>query len=261
VSLDVDLFLSFWRVTPVRTATVLPRQHRAEPEAIGMPQPRYPETTMNHPSPAEPRETSIVRKVLITTGIASGSLIAGAIGMWLLVTVVRFLVHFVQNYWPWLVGVLVLVTVIFGAITVLNELAKQEAHQREERLKTIARFERVDVMTGTEFEQLIAELLCRDGYRDVAIIGRSGDRGVDITAHTPDGRKVAVQCKRQARNVPPDRIRNLIGAVHSTYSGHLGVLVTNAGYTAQAQSEGRGRLVMIGREDLGSWMAGTSLEL
>ncbi|MES9541888.1 restriction endonuclease [Actinomadura sp. NPDC000600] len=181
--------------------------------------------------------------------------------MWLLVTVVRVLIHFVQDCWPWLVGVLVLVTVIVGAITVLNELAKHEAHQREERLKSIARFERVDVMTGTDFEELIAELLRRDGYRDVAVIGRSGDRGVDITARTPDGRKIAVQCKRQARNVPPDRIRNLIGAVHSTYAGHRGVLVTNSGYTAQAQSEGRGRIVMIGREELGLWMAGTSLKL
>ncbi|QKW36240.1 restriction endonuclease [Actinomadura sp. NAK00032] len=199
--------------------------------------------------------------MLVTTGIAFGSLLAGAAGMWLLVTAVRVLIHFVQDSWPWLVGVLVLLIVLVGAIAVLKEVAEHEADQREERLKSIARFERVDVMTGTEFEELIAELLRRDGYRDVAVIGRSGDRGVDITARTPDGHKIAVQCKRQARNVPADRIRNLIGAVHSTYTGHRGVLVTNSGYTVQARSEGRGRLVMIDREELGFWMAGTSLEI
>lgn len=220
-----------------------------------------PETTMDHPSPAEPRETSIVRTVLVTTGLASGSLVAGAVGMWLLVTVLRVLIHFVQHNWPWLVGVLVLVTVIAGGLAVLNDLAEYEAEQREERLRTIATFDRVDVMTGAEFEELIAELLRRDGYQAVTVIGRSGDRGVDITARTPDGRKIAVQCKRQAKNVPPDRVRNLIGAVHSTYEGHEGILVTNSGYSAQALSEGRGRIVMVGREELGSWMAGTPLEL
>jgi Tfp pilus assembly protein PilP len=111
---------------------------------------------MDHPSPAEPRETSIVRTVLVTTGLASGSLVAGAVGMWLLVTVLRVLIHFVQHNWPWLVGVLVLVTVIAGGLAVLNDLAEYEAEQREERLRTIATFDRVDVMTGAEFEELIA---------------------------------------------------------------------------------------------------------
>jgi hypothetical protein len=49
--------------------------------------------------------------------------------------------------------------------------------------------------------------------------------------------------------------------VHSTYEGHHGVLVTNAGYSAQAQSEGRGRIVMIDRDGLDSWMAGRPLDL
>jgi restriction system protein len=216
---------------------------------------------MDLPSPTGPRETSLVRSALVTTGIACGSLAAGAALMWLIFTLGRLLVHFVQGYWPWLVGVLALVIVIAGAVRVLDELAEYEARQREERLEAVARFERVDVMTGTEFEELIAELLRRDGFQAVQVIGRSGDRGVDITARTPDGRKIAVQCKRQAKNVPGDRIRNLIGAVHSTYLGHQGVLVTNAGYTAQAQSEGHGRIVMVGRQELGSWMAGTPLKV
>lgn len=216
---------------------------------------------MDLPSPVGPRDTSPTRTVLVGVAIAAPSLAAGAVAAWLLVALVRLLIHFLQDHWPWLVGVLVLSVMAVALIAMAGAYARYEAEQRELRLATLARFERVDVMSGTEFEEFVAELLRRDGYSGVEVIGKSGDRGVDITAMTPDGHKIAIQCKRQGRNVPADRIRNLIGAVHSTYSGHVGVLVTNSGFTAQAQAEGDGLILMVGRDELGDWMTGEALVL
>lgn len=216
---------------------------------------------MDLPSPSGPRETSPARTVLLGLLTAIGSLVAGAAAMWALFTLIRFLIHFVQSNWPWLVALVVFATVLLVTGKAASAYARYEAEQREEQLRALARFERVDVMSGGEFEDFVAELLRRDGYLAVEVIGRNGDRGVDITARTCDGRKLAIQCKRNARTIPADRVRNLIGAVHSSYTGYQGVLVTNNEYSAQAQDEGHGRIVMIGRDELGDWMAGLKLAL
>ena len=64
----------------------------------------------------------------------------------------------------------------------------------------------VDAMTGREFEEYIAGLLRRDGCSAVVVRGRNGDRVIDITGLTADGRTLAVQCKRFA---PTSRRRAL----------------------------------------------------
>jgi restriction system protein len=94
----------------------------------------------------------------------------------------------------------------------------------------------IDAMSGQDFEHFIADLLRDEGCRHVEVVGRSGDQGADITARTKDGRKIAVQCKRQAGSVGADRIRNLIGAVHCAYTGHQAVLVASARFTRPALS-------------------------
>ncbi|MEV7883797.1 DUF2034 domain-containing protein [Streptomyces sp. NPDC002817] len=55
----------------------------------------------------------------------------------------------------------------------------------------------MDAMTGRRFEYHIAELLRRDGCTNIAVQGGRGDRGVDISALTADGRRLAgeVECR------------------------------------------------------------------
>jgi HJR/Mrr/RecB family endonuclease len=52
----------------------------------------------------------------------------------------------------------------------------------------------VHSMSGEEFEDLIAEVYRRDGYR-VEKTPRTGDHGVDLMA-MKDGKRLAIQCKR-----------------------------------------------------------------
>ncbi|GLY89446.1 hypothetical protein Airi02_073750 [Actinoallomurus iriomotensis] len=54
-------------------------------------------------------------------------------------------------------------------------------------------------------------------------------------------------------------MRNLIGAVHSAYDGHIGILVTSNTFTAPAVDEGAERLILIDRDRLARWMDGDQL--
>ncbi|MFC5744533.1 restriction endonuclease [Actinomadura rugatobispora] len=189
--------------------------------------------------------------------VAGGALVAGALAM----TVVFVVAPLVAEYWPWIVGVLTVALLLAAGGAVLLVMERRERRRRAERLRELAHLERVDVMTGAQFEELTAELLRRDGFRAVQVVGRAGDRGVDVTALTGDGVKVAVQCKRQQKTVGADRVRNLIGAVHSTYRGHVGVLVTNSTFTRHALDEADGTLVLVDRDALARWMDGEPLAL
>lgn len=201
---------------------------------------------MEESSPAAPlteRPTSPVLRAAVITGTV---LAAG--GATVLV------VYLISAYWPWIIGVLTVGFVLFAAARVFGALAEREAQERAARLREIANLETVDAMNGTDFEYLTADLLRRDGYRSVEVVGRAGDRGVDVVAVAADGRRIAVQCKRQKKTVGSDRVRNLIGALHSTYAGHVGVLITSSTFTGSAIAEAEGHLILLDRERLAHWM-------
>jgi restriction system protein len=113
--------------------------------------------------PSPPFLTSRTRSALIVLGIAGGSLIAGAAFTLLLAELIRF----VSAYWPWIVGAVALLVVLAGFGAVAVGIEAREARLREQRLRKIAHLDRVDAMTGAEFEALVADLLRRDDYRQV----------------------------------------------------------------------------------------------
>jgi 16S rRNA G966 N2-methylase RsmD len=88
-----------------------------------------------------------------------------------------------------------------------------------------------------EFETFTATLLTRQGYTSVAVIGHSGDRGVDVVATDPDGAKVVVQCKRYLReNVSATPIQRL----HSfaiTRGANRRIVITTSDFTPDAIDE------------------------
>ena len=86
------------------------------------------------------------------------------------------------------------------------------------------------------FENFCAVLLEKQGYTDVAIRGRSGDRGVDISAVDPQGKSVVIQCKRYLGNVSAEPIQRL----HSfsvTRNAHRRIVITTSGFTPDARDE------------------------
>jgi hypothetical protein len=95
----------------------------------------------------------------------------------------------------------------------------------------------IDTMTGREFEHACARLLATQGYANMEVIGSTpGEQGADITAVSPAGYEVAVQCKRQKANIEQEIVRELIGAVNSgRHRGRAPALMTNAVLTRGAR--------------------------
>ncbi|MFC5824998.1 restriction endonuclease [Nonomuraea insulae] len=120
---------------------------------------------------------------------------------------------------------------------------------------------KVDLMTGTQFEHLVAERMIAEGFRRVHERGGSGDGGVDITAVAPGGTPYAIQCKRYGGTVGAPQVRNFLGALANAFTGHTGVLITSGRLTRQARTEAlnaRQSLHVLERDLLADWLIGRS---
>jgi len=122
----------------------------------------------------------------------------------------------------------------------------------------------LDAMNGPEFEEHVAELLRRDGCTAVVVRGGRGDRGVDITGRTADGRHLVVQCKRFAPYVSvtsPD-IQKFLGAAKVLHNADVALFVATCPFTRDALNVGaEGGITAVPRALLEAWASGTTLDV
>ncbi|MGW8064052.1 restriction endonuclease [Streptomyces ziwulingensis] len=87
-----------------------------------------------------------------------------------------------------------------------------------------------------EFEQAIAALCVRDGCAEVEVVGGAGDLGADVTAVTPDGRRVVIQCKRYGddNKVGSQDLQRFGGTCFTVHGADVAVLVTTSDFTEPA---------------------------
>ncbi|MFI6411840.1 restriction endonuclease [Streptomyces sp. NPDC050585] len=116
--------------------------------------------------------------------------------------------------------------------------------------------DRVDVLHHSTFEQLVADLLDRDGYRIVRSGGGSGDQGVDVLAVDELGNHLAVQCKHFTGGngrVGQPVVQHLVGGSHPPRT--LPIVVTNGLFVggAKAWAEDGDRARLIDRQALKRW--------
>ncbi|MER6977664.1 restriction endonuclease [Streptomyces carpinensis] len=120
----------------------------------------------------------------------------------------------------------------------------------------------MDAMTGREFEHHIATLLRRDGCTSVVVLGRHGDRGVDITALTADGRRLVAQCKRFAPHlhITSPEVQKFVGSAKVLYAADVALFVATCRFTPDALSiaEEAG-ITAVHRGPLEKWAAGELL--
>ncbi|GII75732.1 hypothetical protein Sru01_07140 [Sphaerisporangium rufum] len=170
------------------------------------------------------------------------------------VLVVRWLVEVIAAHRLLAIGVAIVLVAGVTAVLVLRRRIVES--RRREWIRENARLERVDRMSGGQFETLVEALLLREGFRRVHRVGGSGDGGVDVVGTSHDGDRFVVQCKRWSNSVGAPEVRDLLGALHA-YPGHRGVLVTTARFTGPAVQCAAGTgLVMIDRALLAAWIAG-----
>ncbi|WP_344971819.1 restriction endonuclease [Streptosporangium fragile] len=154
--------------------------------------------------------------------------------------------------WTVLLGVVAVVAALsVGAVLLVRRMG---AAYREEALRRAG----VGRLDPRRFEELTAELLRRDGFGRVRVLGGAGDRGVDVVGVAPDGRAYAVQCKYYTRPVGPGAVRDFVGALQARpYRGHRGVFVTSNRLSAQAASTAHEHgVIVIDRGRLADWLLG-----
>ena len=89
----------------------------------------------------------------------------------------------------------------------------------------------IDLMNGTEFEELIAKLFKKMGY-DVEVTKASGDQGIDVLA-TKNGFKYGIQAKCYSSQVGNSAIQEAV-AGKAFYSLSKVIVVTNNFFTKSA---------------------------
>ncbi|GLW11371.1 hypothetical protein Misp01_64990 [Microtetraspora sp. NBRC 13810] len=159
-------------------------------------------------------------------------------------------VDFLASAWPAVVVAAVLVLGVGAAVVV--GVRRVGARYRVEALRRAG----VDALDPALFEELAAELLRRDGFRQVRVVGGAGDGGVDVLGVAPDGRPYAIQCKYYSRPLGPGGVRDFVGALQARrYREHQGVLVISNRLTAAAMRAAREHdLVVIDRDRLADWL-------
>ncbi|WP_432753035.1 restriction endonuclease [Streptomyces sp. JL2001] len=120
----------------------------------------------------------------------------------------------------------------------------------------------IDGMNWREFEHHVAVLLRRDGCTDIIVHGGPGDRGVDITGQTANGRRLVVQCKSFApyRPVWSGELQKFLGASFVQHRADLALFVATTAFTpdARAIAEEHG-VTVVDRAALEKWSAGVPL--
>ncbi|MGP5195547.1 restriction endonuclease [Arthrobacter rhombi] len=88
-----------------------------------------------------------------------------------------------------------------------------------------------------EFEAFVARLLRMRGYTDVAVIGRTGDRGVDVVGIDEQGQKTVVQCKRYLRNKVGSEPIQRLHSFSITRGAERRIVITTSSFTNDARDE------------------------
>lgn len=90
-----------------------------------------------------------------------------------------------------------------------------------------------DKMDGHTFEYYCAELLRKNGYRNVEVTKASGDQGIDIIAYK-NGIKYGIQCKCYSSNIGNKAVQEVFAGI-KFYDCKVGIVMTNRYYTASAK--------------------------
>ncbi len=90
-----------------------------------------------------------------------------------------------------------------------------------------------------EFEAFAGHLLESMGFTSISLLGRAGDRGVDLTGFDQKGKVAVIQCKRYLEHkvsaTPVQRLHSFA----ITRGAERRILITTSGFTRDAKDEAR----------------------
>lgn len=146
----------------------------------------------------------------------------------------------------------VIVLLFVGVVAYAVWHGIQVRRERARRLKALE-ISHVDAMSGPEFEYYVSQILESQGYH-VQLVGHSGDLGVDLMARR-NGSLVAIQCKRQSKNVSRRAVSDVVAGKIHRKAGQA-MCITNSWFTAGARTLAKSTgCELIDRRILAEWIA------
>ena len=100
--------------------------------------------------------------------------------------------------------------------------------------KARAHNSQIQDMDGHEFEYYCADILSKNGFRNVTVTPGSNDYGADIVA-TREGEKWVIQCKRYSSALGNSPVQEVVAA-KSYYCADRAAVMTNSSFTGNARS-------------------------
>ena len=139
----------------------------------------------------------------------------------------------------------------------LEEQRRREEREREEQIEALlqrdAFSETVDYMSGTEFENFMANVFAKKGY-PVQLTPGSGDQGVDLLL-TIDERRVAVQLKRYTAPVGNAAVQAVVAGMFH-YKAKEAWVITTSSFTKSARQLAKSTGVrLIDCNELEDWLS------
>jgi restriction system protein len=117
------------------------------------------------------------------------------------------------------------------------------------RIGRLPDFDRLNSMSGIEFERALRQIFERDGWR-VELTPRSGDFGADLVLSKP-GKRLVVQAKRWRRPVGIRAVQEALGA-RDRYRADEAWVVTQSTFSRAARAQAEASRVTL--KD-GEWLA------
>ncbi|GAA5050892.1 hypothetical protein GCM10023318_21660 [Nocardia callitridis] len=154
--------------------------------------------------------------------------------------------------------VVAIVVAVTCALISRKVYVRRQVERKQDRLRAVLPFHS---MNDKEFEDAVASLCREGGCHDVRVCGGSGDRGVDVTARTPDGRRLIVQAKRyRIGNPVGDKdMQQFVGGINTWHEYDIAVLVTTSRFTRPARETAQRLGVrLVDNARLAAWNVGAS---
>ena len=129
-------------------------------------------------------------------------------------------------------------------ITLEVEISTDRIHSALERLTQEGEYtiDDIDLMTGQEFENFIAELFSRLGY-ETEVTKASGDQGIDVIA-SKNGVKIGIQTKCYSGTIGNRAIQEAV-AGKNYYRLDKAMVITNNHFTESAQQLARANSIVL----------------
>ncbi|MER5905143.1 restriction endonuclease [Streptomyces mirabilis] len=186
-----------------------------------------------------------------------GLLLAAAVAIWLVATVVNWLL---AHWWLLLAAAIL---AVLGGIGWWQHRARREQWERVQARALRYGLAQLDALSHQQFEYAVRDLMNRDGCADAVQVGGQGDLGADVKATDPLGRRWVIQCKHRRHGergtaVGTPELQVLNGTGRPVHKGDVVVMVTNGRITQPGRVFARQqRLHLVDRQLLGSWAAGS----